>query len=333
MGLKDQLDVEVGPQRDRWGRPMLIPAGGTEREPYSRASSLSDYASGVKTGLEIWKRRLAVVGVARREDIAAMIAALPDMETGDKKNDQITKAQVDEYIDMALEAAEASAKANWGTAVHSFTDGQEGRLEHAPERMRADIEAYHRELERLGIKVLATEIFVACDPLRAAGTFDHLYGLPDGRAVVGDKKTGICNFLDAAIQMAVYASGDAYDWTDDSRTDLRDIAESLGYTFDETEGLYVHIPRGEARCEITELDLTYGYDLASKCSSLHAAGLSAQQDSLISRTSTGLFLSRIWHAKTREALTEIMVDAPEGDDDIKAAANTRWAELTPVNNG
>lgn len=327
MGLKDMLEVEQGPPRDRWGRPLLIPARGGERRWYSRASSLADYASGVKTGLEVWKRRLAVVGIARREDIAAMIAALPDLETGDEKNDQITKAQLDEYIEMALEAAEASAKANWGNAVHSFTDGQSERLEHAPERMRADIEAYHAKLEQLGIKVLATEIFVACDSLRAAGTFDHLYGLPDGRAVVGDKKTGIAHLLDAAIQMSAYSNGDIYDWTDDTRTSLFDLAESLGYEFDSNEGLHVHIPRGEARCEITSLDLGYGYDLAMQCSQLHRAGLSEARDMLISGSEVGIFLSRIEASKSRAELKEIMGFAPKNDD-LKAEANKKWATLS-----
>ena len=325
MGFQD--DIETGPQRDRWGRPLLIPAFGGERQWYSRASSLADYASGVKTGLEVWKRRLAVVGIARREDIAAMIAALPDLETGDKKNDQITKAQLDEYIEMALEAAEAPAKANWGTAVHSFTDGQSERLEHAPERMRADIEAYHAKLRQLGIKVLATEIFVACDALRAAGTFDHLYGLPDGRAVVGDKKTGIAHLLDAAIQMSAYSNGEIYDWTDDSRTSLSDFAESLGYEFDHVEGLHVHIPRGEARCEITSLDLEYGYDLAMLCSQLHRAGLSEARDMLVFRSDLSIFLSRIEASKSRAELKEIMGSAPENDD-LRAEANKKWAALS-----
>ena len=32
MGFQD--DIETGPQRDRWGRPLLIPASGGERQIY-----------------------------------------------------------------------------------------------------------------------------------------------------------------------------------------------------------------------------------------------------------------------------------------------------------
>lgn len=332
MGLKDQIEQEaIGPKRDRWGRPLLVPASGHLRVQadasgktwYSRASSLSDYASGVKTGLETWKRRLAVVGVARNEHVAAMIAGLPDMDTGDKKGDAVTKAQVDEHIETALSLAGASAKADWGTAVHSFT--AEGNLEHAPERMKADIAAYHACLERLGITPLMDEVFVANDVLRAAGTFDHLYRLPDGRVVVGDKKTGIEHMLDSAIQMGTYSHSDVYDWRTDERTPLADVAGSFG-NFDPSVGLYVHIPRGEARCEMKLLDLEYGHTLGDYCASLRDAGLAAVKEDLLDTSFTGLLLMRIQAVGSKAELKKVMDGVT--DDDALFAARTRWAELT-----
>lgn len=318
MGLRDDAEVDIGPKRDRWGRPLLVPRGGTEKVPYSRASSLSDYASGVKTGLETWKRRLAVVGVAQREDIAAMIAALPSTDTGDKKDDAVTKAQLDEYIEEALISAGASAKANWGTAVHGFTTDGVG-VEHAPERMKADIEAYERELGRLGITPIADEVFIACDEVRAAGTFDHLYRLPDGRVVVGDKKTGATSYLDAAIQMSIYAHGEPYDWS----TDRRDPLSLAG--FDPSVGLHVSIPRGEGRCEVTMLDLDYGFELAKHAAFLRDAGYAANRDRLMATSPEGLLLEAIWACSTREALKKVMADI--SSDDAKEAANQRWKEL------
>ena len=331
MGLKDDIaGEEIGPKRDRWGRPLLVPleaslqgeADVNGRTWYSRASSLSDYASGVKTGLETWKRRNVAVGLARREDVAAMLAALPDMETGDKKSDAVTKAQVDEYIDMAFEASGAVAKANWGTAIHGFT--ADGNAEHAPERMKADIAAYEAELERLGIRPVLSEVFVASDGLRAAGTFDHLYQLPDGRVVVGDKKTGVKNYLDAAIQMSVYVTGDVYDWRTDTRESLEIVGGSFG-DFDPSVALYVSIPRGEATCEVTLLDMYYAYDLALHCAELRDAGHSARKDLLIAQTSTGIFLERIYACDSRAELQELMAGVE--DDDVKKAARFRWNEL------
>lgn len=330
MGLKDQIEQEVGPKRDRWGRPLLVPATGLYevdkegRTWYSRASSLSDFASGVKTGLETWKRRHTAVGIARREDIAAMIAALPPTETGDKKDDAVTKAQLDEYIEEAMIASGASAKANWGTAVHGFTT-DDVDASHAPERMRADIEAYQRELGRLGIEPVLDEVFVASDFLRAAGTFDHLYRLPDGRVVIGDKKTGIDSPLDAAIQMAVYADGAVYDWLTDERESLADVAGSFG-TFDRTIGLHVSIPRGEGTCTVKALDLDYGFELAEHCAALRDAGHAAKRDLLIATSPEGLLLERIWSASSRDELQDIMTGVTS--EDALEVARKKWAELT-----
>lgn len=331
MGFKDDIEPEqAGPRRDRWGRPLLVPmekhlqaeADVNGRTWYSRASSLSDYGSGVKTGIEVWKRRHAVVGVARREDIAGMIAALPDMDTGDKKSDQITKAQVDEYTEMAYQAAGLYEKANWGTAVHGFT--ADGNPEHAPERMKADIDAYERELARLGITPVMDEVFTACDSLRVAGTFDHLYQMPDGRIVVGDKKTGKESLIDAAIQMTGYANADVYDWRTDQRDPLALVAGSFG-DFDSSVGLHVLIPRGEARCEIKLLDLHYAYDLALHCAELRDAGHAARKDLVVAQLDHGIFLERIWTTGSREELAEVMAGVT--DDEHVAAARQHWGEL------
>lgn len=332
MTLADQIEEEAGPKRDRWGRPLLLPISGdayqlrdkSGRTAYARASSLSDYASGVKTGLEIWKRRQMAVGLAQREDIAAMLAALPPMDTGDDKSDRVTKAQVDEYLEMAHEAAGGNVKANYGTAIHSLTVEDAG---HTPERMQADVDAYYRELEALGIRPLLDEVFIANDDLVAAGTFDHLYLMPDGAVVVGDKKTGKqIDLLDISIQLAVYAGGDAYDWTDDSRVPLEVLAETWGL-FDDSVGLLVEIPAGTGTCRITELNLYEGRDHAERASLLRQARLSVHRERLVSRSPEGLYLERVWTAESHAELEKIMAHAPKSED-LRAAANKRWAELT-----
>lgn len=324
MGFKDDAETDIGPKRDRWGRPLLLPPGCGEEDRtwYSRASSLSDYASGVKTGLETWKRRHAAIGIARREDLAAMIAALP--ETGkDKKDDQVTNAQLDGYIEEALIASGAPAKANWGTAVHGFTtDGVDAS--HAPERMRADIEAYERELARLGIRPVLDEVFTANEELRVAGTFDHLYLLPDGRVVVGDKKTGIDSPLDAAIQMSCYAYGDVYDWRTDERESMESVAGSFG-TFDPSVGLHVHIPRGEGRCVIKALDLQHAFRLAKHAAVLRDARLAANRDDVLATSPEGLLLERIWTCQSRDELVITVGDCQH--EDVLAAARRRWDEV------
>ena len=333
MGFSKDAGEEIvqdGPPRDRWGRPLLIPADKSipvdknGRAWYSRASSMSDYASGVKTGLEVWRRRKAGVGVAQREDIAAMIAALPPLDTGDKVNDDITKQQLDEYLEMAQDHAGQHDGANHGTAVHGFTEAAENpHNPHVPERMRDDVDAYYAHLEKLGIKVIATEVFVANDGARTAGTFDHLYLLPDMRVVVADKKTGKPNLHDALIQMATYSYGDVYDWRTDERTSLEDIAEAVGGTLDRSMGLHVHIADGA--CKVTPLNTGEGYRLLLKAAALRDSGLAANRERWLAGTEMQFILHRVHTAKSQAELETVM-DGID-DEDAREAARKRWREL------
>lgn len=328
MGFRDDMAVEadakIGPDRDRWGRPLLIPKGGEDRRPYTRVSTLSDFASGVKTGLETWKRRQSAVGLAQREDIAAMVAALPPLETEDAKTDQVTKAQLDEYLELAHEAAGANAKANYGTAIHAFTE-QTSMPPNVPDRMKADVEAYYSTLDMFGIQVVASELFIANDVIMAAGTMDHLLLLPDGRVVPADKKTGRIDVVDNAVQISAYAFGDAYDWRDDTRTDLDAIAESVGGRYCPSTGFTIHIPAGEGTCELIPLNLEEGWRLAYDAAKIHQRRSAAYRPKFLSSDDNPLFIA-IHAAKTRDDLQRLAA-LVAGNEDATSEARRRWAEL------
>lgn len=233
-------------QRDRWDRPLLLPRGSKERTAYTRASTLADNI-GNFTGLHIWQKRLLAKGLSEREDITAMVCALPPL-TGDDKVDRKVNKKLDEAIELALEVGGVHAKANYGTAVHSFCEP--GNAQPIPTRMVSDVESFRR----LGLDIQATEVFCANDDLMAAGTFDHLVKLPNYGYVIADIKTGKIHPHEVAIQLATYAHADGYDPETDTRFDL-------GVTNKEV-GLLIHIPAGEGRTDLYTVDLVAGYQAA-----------------------------------------------------------------------
>lgn len=344
-------EAGIGPQdevrRDRYGRPLLIPRdpegslappAADGRVPYTRASGLADYASGTKTGLETWKRRLAARGVAEREDLAGMIAALPPLGEGKEyaQANKATNALLDEYVESALEHAGAHHKANYGTAIHAFTVQNAGLF--PPERMQADIAAYEAELERLEITPLADEIFVANDGLWAAGTFDHLYRLKDGRVVVGDKKSGIPHLVDTAVQLSVYSSADFYDVATDERMTMEEfVAENFGGPYDPSVGLHVSIPAQQGTCKITMLDLDEGYQLAMRAAFCRTARLASSEARFIVPLEEAAeskpdedYKASIQKLMTRFDVEQFVNALPEpvrSDKDVLKLCTERWKML------
>src|SRR6478609_3708401 len=219
-------DAYYGPPRDRYKRPMLIPTaeypGLTAdqratrglRVPYTRASSLSSYIANFKA-LHTWQMRRLTKGLALRPDLMAMAAALPRFEN-DSKKDKLTNVRLDEILEQAIEYGQVHEQANWGTAIHSFTD-PDGDRSHVPDDMKADVESFATTVERLGIKILDTEVFCANDRLKGAGTVDHELYVPGYGRCLGDKKTGDLKPLEYAVQFATYRFGERYDWETDER--------------------------------------------------------------------------------------------------------------------
>lgn len=261
------MDVEL-PPRDRYKRPLIVPAGGGERVPYTRASTMAGYIAD-NTGLTIYQRRLLAIGMGLREDLAARAAALPRLhgERVDKSSltrkqineDRATNAILDEIIQAALESAGATYKANHGSAIHSLTEPGSDQTG-IPVRMEADVDSYFARLNRDGITTLATEVFVVNDALQAAGTFDHLVRHPSYGVVVLDKKTGQVDGkgLAFAIQLATYAGSVVYDVVTDQRAPLESLTG--GEQVNREVGLVAHIPLGGGRTDLYEIDLTRGFE-------------------------------------------------------------------------
>lgn len=273
----DGETVQTGPPRDKpHDRPLLVPVGGGERTPFTRMSTLAKYLCD-DFGLGTWQRRLLAIGMAEREDLCAMVAALPALNDAqcDKKaltkeqrtQDAITKSKLDEYIDLALEQAGRNWKANVGTAIHGLIEG--GVSDYAPVARKADVQSCFDALEQRGMRILASEQFVANDELEAAGSFDHIIDvpLPGWGPVIADVKTGQITGkgLEFAVQLSGYANSVVYDWRDDTRAPLESLTDGL--RINRKVGLLIHVPLGGGRTQFHRINLMTGY---------HAARLATQ---------------------------------------------------------
>lgn len=184
----NHVDQEVpeGLERDRWGRPLIVPTEGGEPVAYTRVSTMANYLDNA-SGLTKWKTRMITRGMGLDEELAGLAAALPCF-TGDRKKDGPTNALLDEYAEEAMQRAGAHAKRNWGTVVHGYTeDGRQGDPT-VPARMKSDVDSYWESVEARHVELIATEVFVVNDELRCAGTFDDLYYTYGYGLIVGDKK-------------------------------------------------------------------------------------------------------------------------------------------------
>lgn len=233
--------------RDRWDRPLITPVDGGKTIAYTRVSTLAKTLDD-KTALTKWMQRQVVIGMGARPDLVAVASSV----RGDDR-------KLDEVVKSAMSAAESERAANIGTALHSMTEKVDADtpIDTFAAEFRADLTAYKAALT--GIQMVATEMFVVTDELQAAGTFDRLVRLPDGRVLVADLKTGKHepNYPHgAATQMAIYSRGHLYD------PERGRVGHLPALGIDQQHGLLIHLPAGKGVCDLYLLDLAVGWALA-----------------------------------------------------------------------
>lgn len=252
-------------RRDRWGRYFVVPPEGGKPEGYTRVTTIAKSADD-GGGLIPWKATLAVVGSLRRPGILASWQALmaehPDPWYSPAKD------RCKRLVEQAAEAGGATDRADIGTALHALVEQSVksgwSEIPLLQPGMQADIEAYRRTLEAAGIRVLPefVERIVVLDRHRAAGTSDNLaIEVPGYGLLVGDLKTGTdlrYSWQAIAVQLAAYANadamytqGDAADGSQDRREPMPPVSKEIG--------LVIHLPAGEARCELHLIDLVAGW--------------------------------------------------------------------------
>jgi hypothetical protein len=229
--------------RDRWGRPMILPPKGKTRVAYRRTTTFVKCLDD-QSGLMKWMSRQVAFGMGQRKDLVLAAAAA----------DPADKKKIGEIADKAAEHAKGVAgdAAETGTALHSLTERIDRGLPLGvvPAEYQADIEAYRTATE--SIKFIDIETFRVHDEWKVAGTADRI-GIIHGRPMIMDIKTGSIDFPHAmAMQLAMYARSLPYDIATDKRgTDAEPV--------DLTRGVIIHLPAGQGRCDLYEIDIARGW--------------------------------------------------------------------------
>lgn len=245
--------------RDRWNRPLILPPPSpvpmvAKPTPYTRVSTLAKALDDLNQ-LMAWKARKTAEGLIRRPDLLTLVSGA--IANGDPDTDWPTKKALNEAVAQAQEAAGSSKGSTAGTGFHSLTEAVDRGNEpmFVPEADKPRLEAYRQATA--GIEWLDIECFVVNDLLKAAGTFDRLGRLPDGRVVVADLKSGKSEAdypLATVVQISIYANGHRYD----PETGERSV---LHPDLDLTDGLLIHLPPSGG-CELYSLNLALGWQAA-----------------------------------------------------------------------
>ncbi len=251
------VDARPEPERDRWGRYVIPDPETGKKRAWTRATTWAKSCSDT-FGLTKWELRMVAVGLARRPDLLTQAATVTDPDNPDAKK------LLNSITDDAKEAAGASVRRNLGTALHSFTEQIDaGHEPTIPDAHRADLDAYRARLTEAGITIHPEWIERIClvPGLGVAGTFDRLVTL-DGKLMVADLKTGrdvvSYGMGEIAIQLAIYANAaTVWDQVTGEHSPMPDVNRE--------RALVIHLPVGEARCELHLVDIAAGWDMAQVC--------------------------------------------------------------------
>jgi hypothetical protein len=240
-----EIDAFLGksePPRDRFGRPLIkTPEGKTK--PYTRCTT---YVGALEDTYNLgqWQQRMVALGLAQRDDLLMAVGSLSARPED--------KAELNRIVDAAREAAAASAGATIGTALHKMCERLDrGEKFMVPTAAKADVEAYREATKRL--RWLRIEEMTVHDGLEVAGTPDRIGGEQGALPRVYDIKTGSIDYGigKIAMQLAMYARSEAYDV---------DLGTRAPLGVDLEVATIIHLPAGEGRCELVDVDIAAGWE-------------------------------------------------------------------------
>ena len=267
MSVDAFLAAPTATRRDHWGRYLVVPPKGGKPTGFSRATTIAKILDS-EAALMPWKATLSHVGALRRPGLMArwqqLIAEHPDPWYSSDESKKAAKALVEE---CALAGGSAD-RAEIGNLVHKLIEyrlkGQKPNFNVEP-WMAADLAAFDEAMAAHGITfdMDYLEAMVVLDEYQVAGRADALCAHhPEHGNVVIDFKTGasLTYAMPAiSIQLAIYANADNVyhqgadaDGSLDRREPMPDVRKDVA--------LVVHLPAGEARCDLYLLDISKGYE-------------------------------------------------------------------------
>ena len=225
--------------RDRYGRPLIVPPNGGKPVAYTRATTIANSLDDA-SALTAWKMRMAAIGLTTRPDILLSITAAQD-----------DKLAINSLIEDAMQVAGANKAANIGTAIHSFAEqldlGHDLGL--VPPEWMPDVKAYEHATKILNNKFI--EQFSVLDKYKIAGTPDRVVEY-NGELFIADIKTGrIDHPSNIAIQLAIYANGLPYDTATASRGTWGEVNKD--------KAIIIHLPAGTGTCTLVWIDIKEGF--------------------------------------------------------------------------
>lgn len=207
------------------------------------AKTLSDTSA-----LSAWAERMLTKGLAMQP---GLLVGAADWDVSEHK------ATFSRIISDAKDVAGIKDGADRGTRMHDLTelhDRGEDISVFSSEEERRDVQAYDQALHDANISAHKhfIELFVAVPEFKVCGKLDRIYGM--GELRIGDLKTAKnvqYGWLDIIVQLALYSMATHYwDVEADDWVPMPKVSQDLG--------IVAHLPVGQGRCDIYEVDLATG---------------------------------------------------------------------------
>lgn len=244
------------PKRDQWGRYLIPDLKTGEERPWVRATTWAGTVAET-FALTRWELRMAAIGLARRSDLLMGVAAVLDPES------KAGKRKLNDLIERAQAEARADERKTLGSALHAFCEAHDtGReLPYIPPPFDADLEAYVKSMRGIKVSRNYVEKIGLVHGLGVAGTMDRVVAFHHRELpLIGDIKTGKkleLSWTEIAIQLALYAHSDTvYDPVEERHRPMLKV--------DQSQALVIHLPAGEARCQLYLVNIAAGWEMASE---------------------------------------------------------------------
>ena len=254
-------------RKDQWGRYLIVPPAGGTPTGYTRVTTIAK-ALDDGGGLAPWKAAMCAQGLLLRKGLRAQWEALMAQYNGDPwYGGEQGKKECKRLVEECSAVGGANDRKEQGSALHTITallDVGRPPARLSPET-QADLDTYKNGLIAAGVQIIPdqVEVTVVLDAWKTAGTFDRLvnvkgFDLP----LIADLKTGAkleYTWSQIAVQLAAYSRGEAIYQQGTAEDGSQDVRKPMPQV-DQNWGLCFWLPAGEARMQLTAVDLNAGWD-------------------------------------------------------------------------